>query len=479
MPTLNPPRARIGLPPHRLIDRRRLLQWPLALGGAAALPTLRAQPGDVRLALVVGNRQYPSPHDLPSIHKNVHDLSAALEKRGFAVTSQVDLDAAQVRQAVDAFAKRLAAAPDDTIAWFYFSGHGQQLDAENLLVGAGVNPQATPDAVQRGSATLAEDVVARLPRRPRGLTVAVIDACRTDLRAAVKTGDGLNQVEAPPGCLIAFSTGAGRPALAPNNDRQNTFYTAELIKHLASAPDELSFSDLFRLVKLDTQATMQKHPVALVRQFTQFPFIAENTAQPTPLARRLPPAAEAAVAAVQQQAASAASAASSAYERSESSDWSALQAAVWPADVLRLAEAYMQQWPNSAQYGSARVAAAGAAEAQAILARNDVRLYRRAFDLAAASAGGWRADLLKAARGDKDAAARIGRQWRTSAGGGAEVSRYEGWMQYAAELGNGIASYELALHYRRQDQPQPAARWESRSRELGYTPPPSLDNRRK
>ena len=60
-----------------------------------------------------------------------------------------------------------------------------------------------------------------------------------------------------------------------------------------------------------------------------------------------------------------------------------------------------------------------------------------------------------------------------------DTNRYEGWMQYAAALGNGIASYELAVHYRRQGQPQPAAQFEARSKELGYTPPPSLDNTRK
>ena len=52
-------------------------------------------------------------------------------------------------------------------------------------------------------------------------------------------------------------------------------------------------------------------------------------------------------------------------------------------------------------------------------------------------------------------------------------------MQYASELGNGIASYELALHYRRTKQPQPAARWEARARELGYTPPTALEHTRK
>ena len=42
-----------------------------------------------------------------------------------------------------------------------------------------------------------------------------------------------------------------------------------------------------------------------------------------------------------------------------------------------------------------------------------------------------------------------------------------------------IASYELAVHYRRQGQPAPAAQYESRARELAYTPPPTLDHSRK
>ena len=57
--------------------------------------------------------------------------------------------------------------------------------------------------------------------------------------------------------------------------------------------------------------------------------------------------------------------------------------------------------------------------------------------------------------------------------------RYEGWLQYAAALGNGIASYEQALHYRRVGQPLLATQFETRARDLGYTPPPSLDNTRK
>ena len=265
---------------------------------------------------------------------------------------------------------------------------------------------------------------------------------------------------------------------------------------LNTASDELSFSDLFRLVKLDTQRTMLSHPLALIRQFAQFPFIAENTREPLLLARAAPPddaraalvaAAAAASAALAGDAAVAAAvqppqspvASRRFSSEDEARDWAELQATIWPPDVLRLAEQFMQRYPDGKLRDAALVAGEGAREAAAILKRPDIRLFRRSFDASAYPEPAIKSDLLKAARGDKDAAARVGRRWASSDTRGPQVSRFEGWMAYAAELGNGIASYELALHFRRLDLPLPAARWESRATELGYTPPPSLDNTRK
>ena len=440
--------------------------WPVLAQGTTTPSGPSASPGGAeppRLALLIGNSDYPDGEDLPPIPKNVRDLRAALERRGFQVTDGIDLSAAQARQLVAEFNARVRAAPPDATVFFYFSGHGAQVDAENILVSARLSPKARADLLIGGSMTLTRDVIGVLPIRPEGLTMAVLDACRTSLRPSAT--EGLNQVEAPPGCLIAFATRAGRPAIAPASAETNTFYTASLVKLLDSASGETPFQDLFRLVKADTYNTMINHPVLVLRRFAQESFIAENTRLRRPLAPRVPDAPP------------------PPRKEDESVAWARLETRVWPADVAREAEAYLREHPASALAGSAQVARDGAREAAVILRRNDVRLFRSAFALRSDMPAALADDIIKAGRGDKDAAARMGQRLapRTGlAGSGAdEAGRFEGWMQYAAALGNGIASYRLALYYRRVDQPQLASQYEALARSLGYNPPPSLDNQRK
>ena len=449
--------------------RRTVLRWGAAAGGALAaghgicqVSAVGDDPEPPRLALLIGNREYPGGEDLPPIHKNVRDLRSALEKRGFTVTDALDLDLPRARDAMAVFAATVRAAPAASTVFFYFSGHGAQVDAENLLVSARLDPKARAEVLTSGSLALTKDVIGQLPSRPDGLTIVVIDACRTSIKA-VPPGEGLNQVEAPAGCLIAFATGAGRPAIAPDNENANTFYTASLVKVLNSASGETPFQDMFRLVKSDTQNTMQNHPLRILREFAQVPFIAENTRvrrRIAPRVRDAPPPPP--------------------RKEEESVAWARLEKLIWPADVAREAASYLKEFPDSQLVGSAQVARDGALEAAAILRRNDVRLFRSAFQLTPDLPADVTADIVKAGRGDKDAAARLG-QRNSPEGFGAtdKQGRYEGWMQYAAALGNGIASYRLALYYRRTGQVQEASSYEELAKQLGYTPPPSMDNRRK
>jgi len=57
------------------------------------------------------------------------------------------------------------------------------------------------------------------------------------------------------------------------------------------------------------------------------------------------------------------------------------------------------------------------------------------------------------------------------------LRRTEQWLRFAAELGNGIASWELAEIYNHGGQLGDAVRFEKKALDLGYRPPPRLATR--
>jgi len=161
-----------------------------------------------------------------------------------------------------------------------------------------------------------------------------------------------------------------------------------------------------------------------------------------------------------------------------------LATALWPGDIVRLADQYRQRYPDGPAAASATLWRERAAESQRVLSRNDVRLHRAAFSPASADASDPTvSDLRQAALGDREAAVRLARQYqhakRAGADGDAMANRYVGWLQYASQLGSERASYELALHFRRDAQPVLASKYENLALALGYQPPVALDNIRK
>lgn len=433
----------------------------LCTGTAATAGVVSNAPGGHRLALLIGNGDYPVPHDLPPIHKNVIDLGEVLAFRGFDVTQAMNLDEASLQITVTEFVKRVAAAPSDTVTLFYYAGHGLQVDSNNLLLGSGSNPTAPREDLIARSLVLQQKLLAALPSRPEALNITVIDACRTDLRNALGDREGLNQVEAPLGSMVCFSTGAGRPAVSPDSADQNTFYTASLVRFLREAEDHITFNDLFRMVKIDVEQTMWNHPLAAIRQLAQNPFIADNSRVQVPLSAQVNDKAAAEPPGMTPQ---------------EQADWQYLLQTEWPVDLLARCKAFLQRYPQSTQARLLALYQEGAVQALQVLRSKEVKLFKTSFVLPPLT--GLRSELNRAARGDKDAAARIARMHRTLGSQQGDL-RYVGWLQYASGLGNGIASYELALYYREAAQPLLAAQAEARARSLGYSPPRALGHERK
>lgn len=156
-----------------------------------------------------------------------------------------------------------------------------------------------------------------------------------------------------------------------------------------------------------------------------------------------------------------------------------LQQALWPADIVRKSNDYLRRYPQGPDAAQVRGALETAERSVRMLETNKVRLYRADFEMRDAPAA-TRDEVRLAALGDKDAAQRLAHLYDSGEGGVARnPNRYVAWLQYAAALGSGPASYELAVHYRRQDQPALAAPYEARAEELGFQAPAALDHIRK
>ena len=155
--------------------------------------------------------------------------------------------------------------------------------------------------------------------------------------------------------------------------------------------------------------------------------------------------------------------------------WQAIQATLRPATLIRLCKDFERDFPGSEFSQQIRVAIAGAQ--QALESQRSARLSSDLFTEAVGDRA-YRDDLLKALRGDKDSAHRIAIAYRDGTSGvTANPRRTEQWLRFAAELGNGIASWELSELYNQSGQVGDAARFEKMALDLGYRPPPRLATR--
>jgi len=153
----------------------------------------------------------------------------------------------------------------------------------------------------------------------------------------------------------------------------------------------------------------------------------------------------------------------------------AFEQAVWPADIVRAADQYLLAFPDAESAAAVRAQRQRAAEAWRLVSRNEVRLYRSTFT---GNPGTALPELRQAALGDREAVVRLAHESRR-ADEATGSQRFVGWLQYASLLGDEHASYELALHFRRTDQPLLAAHYEALALALGYAPAAALDHTRK
>jgi uncharacterized caspase-like protein len=191
-----------------------------------------------RSALLIGNSRYRG-NTLRNPVNDARLMQKALTEVGFTVA--IVLDASQ-SQMLDAIQSWQSSSRDSNIRLMYFAGHGAQYRGRNFMIP--VDAQLPSEDDIPGRAVNINDLVDSLSRQPQGVSLVVVDACRsvpaTVLHrqppppcglCSMASQDGLSQVIAPRGTLVAHSTAPGAVA-GDGIQAKNSVYTRHLAMHL-------------------------------------------------------------------------------------------------------------------------------------------------------------------------------------------------------------------------------------------------------
>lgn len=178
-----------------------------------------------RLALVVGNSAYKAA-PLPNSVNDSAVISEALEDSGFQVVHVQNADRREMRAAFRAFAKSATDAGRNTVALFFYAGHGIQADGRNYLIPIGADLRSQADLEYE--AIDAQWVLDLIGESRAGVNIVVLDACRNNpfQSSARGVSRGLAQMSAPTGSLVAYSTAPGQTA--EDGDGGNSPFTRAL-----------------------------------------------------------------------------------------------------------------------------------------------------------------------------------------------------------------------------------------------------------
>ena len=210
---------------------------------------------DGRVALVVGNSDYAHIGRLPNPDNDARDISAALRRLGFEVTTELDTDRVELTEALRAFTRQSAGAD---VSLVFYAGHGIEMDGVNYLVP--VDARLERDVDVRFETVTVDDLL--VSTSGASLRLLILDACRNNplarsmqRTAATRSVSGgsftdLNEDLLGNETLVAYAAAAG--TTAADGRGRNSPYTSALLSHLET-PLEIGL--LFRRVRAQVLAS--------------------------------------------------------------------------------------------------------------------------------------------------------------------------------------------------------------------------------
>ncbi len=184
-----------------------------------------------RVALVIGNSSYASK-PLKNPVNDADDMTSFLKGVGFKVTEVKNADIFQLRSSIKNFEDNL---PAYDVGLIYYSGHGIEFKGSNYLIPVDAQLKNEQDIPRQGYDI--SSILAKMSKANKKTTIFILDACRNNpvFSQYRSANDGLSQMTAPSGAIIAFSAAPGQ--VASDGNGRNSPYTAALLNQ-AKVPNK-------------------------------------------------------------------------------------------------------------------------------------------------------------------------------------------------------------------------------------------------
>lgn len=221
-----------------------------ALVALAAFSASAQAPGDLRVALVIGNSTYPTA-PLLNPANDARAMGETLRGLGFSVIELRDGSKAQMSEAVAQLRDRLKGKAG--VGLLYYAGHGVQVDLRNYMVPVDARLQTVAD-VQAQSVDVGQ-VIEAFKAAGNRMNIVVLDACRDNPFGGATTGKGLAPLDAPSGTFLAYATAPGNVAEDGDAQSGNGLYTQYLLAELKKPMARIE--DVFKRVRYAVRKASQ------------------------------------------------------------------------------------------------------------------------------------------------------------------------------------------------------------------------------
>jgi uncharacterized caspase-like protein len=206
-----------------------------------------------RLALIIGNSDYRNYPDLRNPTNDARALGTVLRRLDFNVSVGADLDAMAFRKAIQSFLDQI---DKDTVALFFYAGHGVQVNGLNYMLPTDAKLTSVTDLEFE---TIRFNNLLEPLERTSGIGIVFLDACRdnplANSLASSKTRSliasrGLAPVQIGEGLFIGYATQPDN--VASDGNGPNSPFTTALLHHLETPGYDIEM--LMRRVRDDVIA---------------------------------------------------------------------------------------------------------------------------------------------------------------------------------------------------------------------------------